>query len=414
MRVAVFTNQFPGLVSTFFCRDMRGLIEEGFDIEIFPIRPLDASLWRLVPDILNEKILPRDKVHNLTLGQCLRSANCSFVIDRAPFLRDTLSIGGSAIRFGFRPLIKTVYSILKAWAWANLFPNNYDAVLGYWGNYAGTCAYLYHRMSGNRNPFIIFLHANADLYRDPIYMKAKVLYADKIITCSEFNQTFITQSFSDLNELIREKIFVHYHGLDFAELPFRFGGRPAVKVLGVGRFVKQKGFDYLLRAAHVLKCRGVRVDLELVGDGEEGRGLRSLAQELNLMDRVKFRGWLPADEVPSAIGQATVLVHPSPDVGDGVPNVIKEAMAVGTPVIGSMVAGIPELLDNGNCGMLVPPKNVTALADAIQTMLADDVLREKYAQTARKSSEQKFDLWQNGRRLASALAATVRQKIKYS
>jgi glycosyltransferase involved in cell wall biosynthesis len=174
--------------------------------------------------------------------------------------------------------------------------------------------------------------------------------------------------------------------------------------------VKHKGFDYLLRAAHILKHRGVNVRVELVGDGEETASLRSLAHSLQLGDRVNFRGWLAAEEVPAVIRQAMILVHPSPEIGDGVPNVIKEAMAVGTPVIGSMVAGIPELLDNGNYGVLVPPKDSAALADAIETMLGDEALRERYARQARKCSERRFDLWQNGRRLARALATTVRQK----
>jgi glycosyltransferase involved in cell wall biosynthesis len=88
--------------------------------------------------------------------------------------------------------------------------------------------------------------------------------------------------------------------------------------------------------------------------------------------------------------------------------VIKEAMAVGTPVVASEVAGIPELLDNGKNGLLVPPKDVKALANAIKTLLVSNTLRQKYAQAARQYAEQRFDLWRNGQRLAALLRATRR------
>jgi glycosyltransferase involved in cell wall biosynthesis len=103
-----------------------------------------------------------------------------------------------------------------------------------------------------------------------------------------------------------------------------------------------------------------------------------------------------------------ILVHPSPELGDGVPNVIKESMAVGTPVLGSQVAGIPELLAGGKHGLLVPPKNVNALADAIANLLANDELRQQYSQQARKYAEDQFDLRKNGKRLAEFLGSNGR------
>jgi glycosyltransferase involved in cell wall biosynthesis len=408
MKLAVFANQFPGPFSTYFARDMRGLIEAGIDVEIFPIYPLEPDLWKDVPDILNEKILPRNKVHHISFKQCVPMTHLWFRKNTARLIADSAFIGASAIRYGMGPSVKSIYVALKAGVWAQQYSDTYDHVLAYWGNYVGTSAYIYHRLCASKKPFSLFLHARVDLYKDPIYLRQKLLYADRIITCCDFNREYILQQFPDVVHEIRDKIFVHYHGVNFDELPMKADNRSPGKIIAVGRFVEHKGFDYVLRAARLLKDRGVNVEVELVGDGEEAAYLRSLAADLNLGDKVKFAGWLAADEVPEAIRRAMVLVHPSPEIGDGVPNVIKEAMAVGTPVIGSTVAGIPELLDNGNCGMLVPPKDSTVLADAIQTMVIDDALREKYALAARRRAEQKFDLWQNGRRLAGALATAVR------
>jgi glycosyltransferase involved in cell wall biosynthesis len=108
------------------------------------------------------------------------------------------------------------------------------------------------------------------------------------------------------------------------------------------------------------------------------------------------------------MSQATVLVHPSEGLGDGLPNVIREAMALGTPVIASDIAGIPEALDRGRCGMLVPPRDVAALSAAIERLLGDEELRLRLAANARGLTETKFDLWRNGSALAERLRAARR------
>ena len=157
-----------------------------------------------------------------------------------------------------------------------------------------------------------------------------------------------------------------------------------------------------------MSFRGINIEVELVGAGEQAGSLRELVNELRMADRVKFRGWLPFTAVQAAMRGATILVHPSDGIGDGLPNVIRESMALGTPVIASRVAGIPEALDNGRCGLLVPPKDVKALADGIQTLLKSEALRFEYANLARRYAEAKFDLWQNGKCLADRLQTTQR------
>ena len=89
------------------------------------------------------------------------------------------------------------------------------------------------------------------------------------------------------------------------------------------------------------------------------------------------------------------------------PTVIKEAAALGLPVVGTRVAGIPELLDEGRCGCLVPPRDVQALASAIGRLLADEPLRREYSQQARHHAETILNLWANGRRLAELLGVAA-------
>lgn len=406
MRLAVFTSQFPGRVNTFFARDMRPLLEAGIEIDVFPIYPLDPLLWKLVPDILGEEFLPRNRVHHLHFPYDLRNTNLTSLLKLRTFLKDTFRITASAFRFGVTPVSKSAYVFLKALAWGHQCSDQYDHILGYWGNYAATCAYVFHRLMNRKVPFSIFLHAGTDLYRTPVFMRQKLLYADNIITCTEFNRQFLHERYPDIFPLISDKIFVHLHGLDLSALTFDPTNRPPGKILAVGNFAKNKGFDFLLRAASELKHWGIDAELELVGDGEEMGNLRMLANELGISEKVSFPGWIKPDEVQNAMRKATILVHPSTGLGDGVPNVIKEAMAVGTPVIASSVAGIPGMLDDGRCGLLVPPQNVTELAKAIKTLLADHSLRLQFANAARGHTEKHFDLWENGQRLADRLLWT--------
>ena len=220
MRLAVFTNQFPSRVSTFFARDMFSLLKAGIEIDIFPIYPLDSSLWPFVPNMLSENVLPRSKIHHIGFGQTLRSARPWSMGKLCTFLRDTAAVSAASMRFGSEALLKSGYVILKASAWARHYRDDYDHILAYWGNYAATCAYIFHRLIGRQIPLSIFMHAGIDLYQYQIYIREKFLYADNIITCSEFNKKFISEHFSDIFHLITNKVYVHHHGIDLSEFSY--------------------------------------------------------------------------------------------------------------------------------------------------------------------------------------------------
>ena len=406
MKLAVFTSRYPAQVGTFFERDMRSLLEAGVEIDIFSIAPLDASLWKHSLALLGPEHLSRDRVHHLPLRAT--GSGLSMLRD-ATARRDARAILASARHFGAAPFAKTAYVLLKAWTWARAYRNaGYDHVLAYWGNYAGTCAYVFHRLATPHVPFSLWLHAGTDLYFRRVFMREKLLYADNIITCCDFNVQYIAREFPDLAPALTPRIHVSHHGLDLSTLHFQPEGRPSGRVLAVGRFQKSKGYEYLVRAAGLARARGVDLEIEFVGQGPEEDNLRGLAAELGLADRVRFRGWLPFEEVRKAMSEATVFAHPSNGLGDGLPNVVREAMAVGTPVIASEVAGIPDALRDG-CGVLVPPRDVEALARAITDLLADPARRSEIARRARNRVEQHYDMWRNGQRLAERLRSTRRQ-----
>ena len=408
MRLAIFTNVFPSHVNTFFARDIRALLEAKIDIDIFSFYPLDPKLWQYVPEILSEEIFPRKNVHHISLVKCLKLPKpCSFR-KISKYLLDTTAITISSAKYGIIPVIKSAYTAVKAWAWAQKYANNYDHILAYWGNYSANCAYIFQRLSDTNVPLSIFFHAGIDLYFYQLFLKKKLLYADNIIVVCDFNKRFIQKLYPEIYSNIENKIYLHHLGLDLDNFPFNEKEKSQNKIIAVGRLVKQKGFDYLLRALHEIKKRDIKFELVLVGKGEEEKSLYSLAKELGILDHVDFCGWRTIDEVKTAMSSSTVLVHPSPDIGDAVPTVIKEAMALGTPVIATTVAGIPELLNNGKSGILVPPSDVLLLADAIEKLLRDRKMLRKYSIKGRKFAEETFDLWRNGKRLADIIYSTKR------
>jgi len=198
------------------------------------------------------------------------------------------------------------------------------------------------------------------------------------------------------SEQYREKIRLIRFGLDLGRLkPRPASGSPRPRLLCVGGLVPKKGHRHLLRACAMLKERGVDFELLVIGEGPFGARLRELCAALGLGDRVAFLGGLSGDEVMARYTPDAILVQPSvyaPDgERDGFPTVISEAMAVGTPVVSTYVSGIPEVIRNGENGLLVSPEDPEALAEAIGRLLADPALRARLAAAGMATAREVFD-----------------------
>ena len=141
------------------------------------------------------------------------------------------------------------------------------------------------------------------------------------------------------------------------------------KLLYVGRLTRKKGVEYLISAMKLVRD----VDLLVVGDGPDRDRLERMALGL----RVEFVGQIAPDRIYQYLMQAKILILPS--LYEGMPNVILEAMAVGVPVIATRVGGIPDLVKDGETGLLVEPGSVDELTQGIKKLIEDDDLRKKLA-----------------------------------
>jgi colanic acid/amylovoran biosynthesis glycosyltransferase len=158
-----------------------------------------------------------------------------------------------------------------------------------------------------------------------------------------------------------------------------------------------KGHKYLLQAASLLKQRRIECELLIAGKGELKRELEAMAADLSLSDTVQFLGQVPHDEILDMYRrrQIDIVVLPSVDLGgnlhEGIPVALVEAMAHGVAVVATETGGIPELLHDG-AGIMVPQKDASALADALEKLLRDPALREQIAIAGRSRAKEGWEL----------------------
>lgn len=175
----------------------------------------------------------------------------------------------------------------------------------------------------------------------------------------------------------RERIQVYRSAIDIDRIAFEERvDDPSVGItlLCVGRFVEKKGFRYAIEVLSILKGEFPRLELCLVGDGPLREELRGLAESLGVGGSVRMTGWLDHDAVLRELRSARIFLGTSVEAGsgdvEGIPNVIKEAMASGLPVVAFAHSGVPDLVRDGETGFLVPERDARTMVDRVRAILA--------------------------------------------
>jgi len=359
MRIAVCVSVFPPRYESFVVNQVRGLIESGHQVQVFARRRGDS-----------QHLLRNGEANLFTARTHYRPQ-----IPTRPFPRRLKAIATAAC-FGWRaPSLLWQASRSGTGLWYDAIPfldhRSFDIIHCQHGNIGRTvaglidCGFLEGRLlTAFRGSDLARVQARPDDYR--------LLFdiAERILPVSESLARQLTQLGCPA-----ERLQVHRSGIDIENLD-RFRHRSLVKsstncrLISVGRLVAKKGHDVLLEA--VARLDG-DVELEIIGDGPLRDSLDAQARQLGLTDRVTFSGWQPHDTVLTRIADADVLVNASQTAADGtqegIPNVIKEAMALGTPVVATDHAGTPELIDDRLTGYLVPEADATRLATVLQEVI---------------------------------------------
>jgi colanic acid/amylovoran biosynthesis glycosyltransferase len=196
------------------------------------------------------------------------------------------------------------------------------------------------------------------------------------------------------------KVFVLHMGVELADLSaVRHEDRRgrATVVCCPADIIPVKGHKYLIKAVAILQERGLDLELWLAGEGVLEEELREQREALNLSNRIIFLGMLPHQRLMELYrrGEVDIVALPSVDLGggehEGVPVSLMEAMSYRIPVVSTTTGGIPELL-GGGAGVMVPPADPTALADAIGRLIQDPELREQQGDAGRERVEESFSL----------------------
>ncbi len=239
-------------------------------------------------------------------------------------------------------------------------------------------------------------------------MKALQNQASAIICVSDYiRDRLIARGFPP------DKLCVIRYGVEMGDP----AGSPPPKepyVLFVGRFVEKKGVRFLIDAMQILERRSAGLSLALIGDGPLAGQLKEQARSVR---DINFLGWLPNDEVRRWMRGAIAVCVPSVVArsgdAEGLPNVVIEAMAEGVPVIGSQHSGIGEAVESGRTGLLVPPGDSAAIADAIWTLASDPQRRRALGERARQKVGECFSAVAQSRLLENVLLSSVRDAALY-
>ncbi|PZN11007.1 MAG: glycosyltransferase family 4 protein [Bacillota bacterium] len=265
----------------------------------------------------------------------------------------------------------------------------YDAVHAHYAVPSGVLGLWYRRLRGR--PLVVTVHGSDVLVLPERFPRLAPLLrrvltgADHVIAVSNFLRQRVMERFG----VPPGRITVQSAGIDTrvfrpeapgaAEVRARYGQQPLV--VFTGNLIRRKGVDVLIQAFARVRERLGSGHLLLVGPPVEEdyhEILRERVAALHLEEHVTFAGPLPPAEVAAAMAAADVFVLPSLDEGLGL--VVLEALACGVPVVASRVGGIPEIVQDGDFGLLVPPGDVNALAGAIRRVLEDASFRERARQ----------------------------------
>jgi len=257
-----------------------------------------------------------------------------------------------------------------------------------------------------KNPSVVSFHG-ADVMVDmnkPAYREATLQMLDAV-TLVLVRSESLRHALVDLG-CDPEKIEVQRTGIPLEEFPFRERAVPKNgewRFVQAGRLIEKKGLPITLRAFEIFVRQYLNATLTIAGEGPLLRELESLARELKIAERVSFTGFVSQEQLREIYYRSHIFLHPSQTGKDGnqegIPNSMLEAMATGLPVFATEHGGIPEAIENGVSGVLVPERDEFALVETLLEAVQDPRVLSDIAQTGTDAVRKRFDLQQQAHRL---------------
>jgi colanic acid/amylovoran biosynthesis glycosyltransferase len=369
LKIAFLVNQFPVLSETFILNQIIGLLDRGHEVDIYAN---ERSNWSKVhPSIEQYNLLERTYYlhtmpENLPI-QILKGIGLLFVIGyKNPLgVLKTLNI----FKYGSQVLsLGLLYTIIPS------LNKSYDIVHCQFGT-QGYRGMLFRKINAPEAKLITTFRG----YDISGFVRKKgINIYNKLFKTGDFflaNCEYFRQKAIEIG-CDRNKILVHRSGLDcdrFIFIPRHFPSDDRIRIATTGRLVEKKGIEYVIRA--VAKQLKITPNLEynIIGDGELKAKLQQLIDELGVGQTVHLLGWKNEREIIEILNKSHIFIAPSITAKNGdrdAPiNVLKEAMAMGLLVISTYHGGIPELVEDGVSGFLVPERDADAIAEKLNYII---------------------------------------------
>jgi len=407
MKIAFIVNSFPKLSETFILNQITGLLDRGQEVDIYARSPSTES--KVHPDVDNYHLLAR--THFLSSKQNKHSR----FIRGIDLLHQHLRKNPRVVINSFKTLkLCRSAAPLKLLSQAGSFIGRgpYDIIHCQYGP-NGNLALSIKETGALKGKIITSFHG----YDISTYVKRMGRHTyDHLFRAGDL---FLCISKYMKDELLslgcsEDKIMLHRVGVDMDKFNFsavRSKGHEKIQILTIARLVEKKGISYAIQSIANIAKNLPQINYTIIGDGPLREDINVMIKGLNVEDNVDLLGWMREEEIIEWLYKADILLAPSvtSQNGDkeGIPVAIIEALARGLPVLSTWHSGIPELIEDGKSGVLVPERDVAALTDKIEYLIMHPEMREAMGRNGRSYVEE----YHNIRKLNDRLINIYRDLI---
>jgi colanic acid/amylovoran biosynthesis glycosyltransferase len=405
-RVGYLLSRYPAISHTFFLKEVLGLRERGMAIEVTSINHPD----RLRKDLPPVEAAEADRTFYV---KSTSLAAVTWQVFAIAVTHPGVAWRGlrAALRLGELDLLRRAYALfylaeaLLVGDWMRRRSLTHLHV--HFGGPVATVGML--TAQAWQIPWSVTLHGPDEFFdQDASYLRQKIVSASFVICISDFcrSQVLRIAPSLDASHLEVVRLGVDCTALQPPQTKAAYGAPRPLHLVCTGRMVAAKGHRILLEAIAALAAANVGVTCALIGDGPERPALEALCGRLNIAKQVHFLGAMAHEPTLAEVAKADVFVLAT--FAEGLPVALMEAMALGVPCVSTTIAAIPELIESGKNGLLVPPANSAALAAALHRLATDEQLRLELGRKARQTAETNYNLATNLDLLASVWARRLK------
>jgi colanic acid/amylovoran biosynthesis glycosyltransferase len=381
-KIAYIMSRFPTIAETFILYEILELKRLGLHIEIFPLIHQKEAVSHREVEML-ERYVHYPKL--LSIATLLAQLYWLYTKPKTYGRVWWRTVRGNlkSPKFLSRALVVLPLAALYAREMAELDIKHIHA---HWATHPALAAYIIKQLTGISYSFTAH---SGDIFFEQSMLEEKIHQANFVVTISEYSRKFLCNLY---DERITGKIHVIHCGIDLEAFQTGSSKPPDAPftLICVARLDREKGHHYLVEACAQLKAQGMNFRCLLVGEGDTRAELEAQIQQLGLTDQIILLGLQPRHRVLELLAQADVKVLPS--ISEGIPVSLMEALAMGLPAVATAISGVPELIEDGQTGLLVPTCDVQALTTAISKLYRTRNLGQQLGAKGRIKVMEEFNL----------------------